>query len=80
MKNYDVDAGIADIIQHGFFSISIISVAVFLLVIVGTAISVAEVLGRANLMASLAGAAAGILVAAFIILSTLWDTLKDFNI
>lgn len=78
MKNYDVHAEIADIIQHGFFSISIISVAVFLLVIVGTAISVAEVLGRANLMASLAGAAAGILVAAFIILSTLWDTVKDF--
>ena len=78
IKDYDVHAGIADIIQHGFFSISIISVVVFPLVIGGTVISVVEVLGRADMMASLAGAAAGILVAAFLILSTLWDTVKDF--
>ena len=71
-------AGIADILQHGFFSISIFSVVIFLLVIVGTVMSVAEVIGRAGLMASLAGSAAGIVVAAFIILSTLWDTVKDF--
>ena len=76
--DYDVRAGIADILQHGFFSISILSVVIFLLVIAGTVISVAEVIGRADLMASLAGAAAGIVVAAFIILSTLWDTVKDF--
>lgn len=78
LKDYDVRAGIADIIQHGFFSVSIISVAVFVLVIIGTVISAAEVIGRADLMASLAGAAAGILVSVFIILSTLWDTVKDF--
>ena len=77
-EDYDVRAGITDIIQHGFFSISIISVFIFLLAIVGTVISVAEVLGRADLMASLAGAAAGILVTVFIILSALWDTVKDF--
>ena len=75
---YDVRAGIADIIEHGVFSISILSVGLFLLVIAGTVISVAEVLGRADVTASLAGAAAGILVAAFLILSTLWDTVKDF--
>ena len=74
----DVHAGIADILQHGFYSISILSVIIFLLVITGTVISVAEVLGRADMTASLAGAAAGILVAVFIILSTLWDTVKDF--
>ena len=78
LKDYDVHSGITDIMEHGFFSISIISVAVFLLVIVGSVISVSEVLGRADLMASLAAAASGILVAAFIILSTLWDTVKDF--
>ena len=77
-EDYDVRAGIADILQHGFFSISIFSVVIFLLVIVGTVMSVAEVIGRAGLMASLAGSAAGIVVAAFIILSTLWDTVKDF--
>ncbi len=77
-EDYDVRAGIADILRHGFFSISILSVSVFLLAVVGTVISVIEVLGRADLMASLAGAAAAVLVAAFIILSTLWDTVKDF--
>ena len=77
-EDYDVHAGIADILQHGFFSISILSVSLFLLAIAGTIISVAEVLGQTDLMASLAGAAAGILVAVFIILSTLWDTVKDF--
>lgn len=77
-EDYDVHAGIADILQHGFFSISVISVVVFLLVVIGTVISVAEVITRADLMASLAGAAAGILVAVFITLSTLWDTVKDF--
>ena len=55
----DVHAGIADILQHGFYSISILSVIIFLLVITGTVISVAEVLGRADMTASLAGAAAG---------------------
>ena len=77
-EDYDVRAGIADIIRHGFFSISILSVVIFLLAIVGTAVSVAEVIGRADLMASLAGSAAAIVVAAFIILSALWDTVKDF--
>lgn len=75
---YDVRAGIADIIEHGVFSISILSVSLFLLVIVGTVISVAEVLGRTDVTASLAGAAAGVLVAVFLIFSTLWDTVKDF--
>lgn len=77
-EDYDVRAGIADIIRHGFFSISILSVVIFLLAIVGTAVSVAEVIGRADLMASLAGSAAAIVVVAFIILSALWDTVKDF--
>lgn len=77
-EDYDVRAGIADIIRHGFFSISILSVVIFLLAIVGTAVSVAEVIGRADLMASLAGSAAAIVAAAFIILSALWDTVKDF--
>ena len=77
-EDYDVRAGIADILQHGFFSISIISVLIFLLVIAGTVISVTDILGQSGLTASLAGAAAGILVAAFIIFSTLWDTVKDF--
>lgn len=77
-EDYDVRAGIADIIRHGFFSISILSVVIFLLAIVGTAVSVAEVIGRADLTASLAGSAAAIVAAAFIILSALWDTVKDF--
>lgn len=77
-EDYDVRAGIADIIRHGFFSISILSVVIFLLAIVGTAVSVAEVIGRGDLTASLAGSAAAIVAAAFIILSALWDTVKDF--
>ena len=77
-EDYDVRAGIVDILQHGFFSISILSVVIFLLAIVGTAVSVAEVIGRADLTASLAGSAAAIVAAAFIILSALWDTVKDF--
>lgn len=77
-ERYDVHADIADILQHGVFSISVISVLIFLIVLVGSIVSAAQILGRADLMASLAGAATGIFVAVFIVLSTLWDTVKDF--
>ncbi|HIZ82198.1 MAG TPA: PH domain-containing protein [Candidatus Mediterraneibacter pullistercoris] len=76
--DYDVRADIGDIFQHGAFSVNLISVFVFLLALVGTVISAAEMLGHADLMKSVTGAAAGILVAAFIVVSTLWDTVKDF--
>lgn len=77
-EEYDVHAGIADMIQHGFFSISLISVSVFILAIIGTVGSVVEMLSQEKLMESLTGALAGIVVVVFIILSTLWDTVKDF--
>ena len=75
---FDFRADIGDIISHGVFSISIVSVVIFLLAVVGTVLSVAEMLGEPGIMETLAGAAATVAVAVIIVLSTLWDTVKDF--
>lgn len=77
-EEYDVHADLADILQHGTFSISIISVGLFLLVLVGSVVNAAEILGQSGLMATAVTAVGGIIVAVFIVLSTLWDTVKDF--
>lgn len=77
-EDYDVRCVLADILQHGFFSISLLSVFVFLVALAGTVISVAEILERKDLMSSIAGAAAGVLVAVSVVISLLWDTVKDF--
>lgn len=77
-EDYDIRADLGDIMKHGFFSVNLFSVLIFLLCILGTVMGVAEALGRKNLMESFAGAAAGIVLAAVLIVSALWDTIKDF--
>lgn len=77
-EDYDIRADLGDIMKHGFFSVNLFSVAIFLLCILGTVMGVAEALRQRSLMESFAGAAAGIILAAVLILSALWDTIKDF--
>lgn len=75
---FDLKTDIADVLRHGFFSVSVTSVLILLLGIAGAAAAAAETLSQPDLMKSLIGAAAGMLVAASVVLSALWDTVKDF--
>ncbi len=75
---FDLKTDIADILRHGFFSISVISVLILLLGIAGAVMAAVETLNQPELMKSLIGMAAGIIVSVSVILSALWDTVKDF--
>lgn len=77
-KDYDVRADFGDIIQHGLFSINIFSVLLLLGGIAATVGAVVQVVQNPGFVRSLLGAAAGILVAASVVFSALWDTVKDF--
>lgn len=77
-EEYDVRADFGDIIQHGLFSINIFSVILLLAGIAATVGAVIQVVQNPGFIKSLLGAAAGILVAASIVVSALWDTVKDF--
>ena len=58
--------------------INILSVAVIILGIAGAAGTVFRVVGNPDAAQSLIGAASGIIVAVLIVVSALWDTVKDF--
>lgn len=77
-EDYDVRSDLADILQHGFFSVNILSVAVIILGIAGAVGTVFQIVGDPDAAQTLIGAASGILVAALIVASALWDTVKDF--
>lgn len=77
-EDYDVRSDLGDILQHGFFSVNILSVAVIILGIAGAVRTVFQIVGDPDAAQTLIGAASGILVAALIVASALWDTVKDF--
>ena len=77
-EDYDVRSDLADILQHGFFSVNILSVAVIILGIAGAVRTVFQIVGDPDAAQTLIGAASGVLVAALIVASALWDTVKDF--
>lgn len=77
-EDYDVRSDLGDILQHGFFSINVLSVGVLVLGIAGAVGAAAKTLGQPDVTRSLLGTASGILVAGIIVLSALWDTVKDF--
>lgn len=77
-EDYDIRADFGDIIRHGLYSVNIFSVLLLLGGAAATAGAVVQVMQNPGLVKSLLGAAAGILVAASIVFSALWDTVKDF--
>ena len=77
-EDYDVRSDLGDILQHGFFSVNILSVAVIILGIAGAVRTVFQIVGDSDAAQTLIGAASGVLVAALIVASALWDTVKDF--
>lgn len=77
-EDYDVRSDLADILQHGLFSVNILSVAVIILGIAGAVGTVFRIVGSPDSAQTLIGAASGVLVAALIVASALWDTVKDF--
>lgn len=77
-EDYDVRSDLGDILQHGFFSVNILSVAVIILGIAGAVGTVFQIVGDPDAAQTLIGAASGVLVAALIVASALWDTVKDF--
>ena len=77
-EDYDVRSDLADILQHGLFSVNILSVAVIILGIAGAVRTVFQIVGDPDAAQTLIGAASGVLVAALIVASALWDTVKDF--
>lgn len=76
--DYDICADFKDIMQHGLYSVNIFSVILLLGGIVTTIGVIVQVVQNPGFVKSLLGAAAGILVAASIVISALWDTVKDF--
>lgn len=77
-QEFDVRAGMGDILRHGFFSVNLFAVLVLLGGITGTVTAVMQLLEQPEFMKTLLSAAAAVLVAAGIIFSALWDTVKDF--
>lgn len=77
-EDYDVRSDFGDILQHGFFSVNVLSVAVIILGIAGAAGAVFRVMLNSDAAQTLIGAASGIIVAVLIVVSALWDTVKDF--
>ncbi|HJD47238.1 MAG TPA: PH domain-containing protein [Candidatus Mediterraneibacter norfolkensis] len=75
---FDIRAEFGDVFQHGVFSVNIFSLLILTGAVIGTVTTVLQLLEQPHLMSSLLGAAAGIVVAAGIVLSALWDTVKDF--
>lgn len=77
-EDFDIRSDFGDILQHGLFSVNIISL---LILIISTSVIVGEIvqmLEQPELMKSFLSAAAGIAVAVFIALSALWDMVKGF--
>ena len=77
-EEFDLRAEFGDIFQHGLFSINIFSMVILMLGIIGAVVTAVRLLSQPDLMASVLGAAAGIMTAGAIVLSALWDTVKDF--
>lgn len=75
---FDIRAEFGDVFSHGIFSVNIFSLLILIGAFAGTVVTVVQILEKPNLLSSLLGAAAGIIVAAGIVLSALWDTVKDF--
>ena len=65
-EEYDVRADLGDVLRHGIFSISAVSVVIFILALAGTVFSMVETVRNADLLGTAAGGAAGIAVAALI--------------
>lgn len=77
-EEYDIHADFGEILQHGLFSVNVISLIILILGIVGTITTVIGILNKPDLMHSLLGAASGIIAAVLVVFSALWDTVKDF--
>ena len=77
-EEFDLRAEFGDIFQHGLFSINMFSMVILILGIIGAIVTAVRLLSQPDLMASVLGAAAGIRTAGAIVLSALWDTVKDF--
>ena len=75
---FDIRAEFGDVFSHGIFSVNIFSLLILIGAFAGTVVTVVQILEKPNLLSSLLGAAAGIIVAVGIVLSALWDTVKDF--
>lgn len=75
---FDIRAEFGDVFSHGIFSVNIFSLLILIGAFAGTVVTAVQILEKPNLLSSLLGAAAGIIVAAGIVLSALWDTVKDF--
>lgn len=75
---YDITADTGDIIKHGLYSVRIFSVLLTLAGVAGAAASIIQIVQNPDFIKQLLSAAAGILVAAGIVCSAVWDTVKDF--
>lgn len=77
-ETFDIRADGGDILAHGLYSVNIFSVLVLIVCIAGTVVNVSEIVGKQDMMKSLLGVASSLLVSLAVILSAVWDTVKDF--
>ena len=77
-ETYDFRAGSGDIIRHGVCSMSVLSLLAVILGLVGAVVMAAEALGEEHVLDSLLRSAVSLLAAIAIILSAVWDIVKDF--
>ena len=77
-ETYDFRAGSGDIIRHGVCSMSVLSLLAVILGLVGSVVMAAEALGEEHVLDPLLRSAVSLLAAIAIILSAVWDIVKDF--
>lgn len=75
---YDMEAGLGDMLVHGFFSINIFSVLVLAGCIVGAAELLAQTFGAGMAEKSIIGVLGSVTVVIFFFFSALWDIVKGF--
>ena len=75
---YDFRAGSQDIIRHGICSMSVLSIVAVVLGLMGAVVMAAEALGDGDVFDSLLRSAVSFLAAIVIVLSAVWDIIKDF--
>lgn len=77
-EQWDFVATGRDIVRHGLCSMSIFSIVIVVLAFIGSLVMAWESLREGNLAGSILQSAAGILAASAIVLSAVWDIVKDF--
>lgn len=77
-KAFDIIADFGEILQHGIFSINILSLLILIGAVVGSVAAAVRLFEQPDMVRSIVGSAAAVIFSIMIVASALWDTVKDF--